>query len=964
MLKKASLIIRIFLSLSFVFIFSAIPVHAEIVCDGSNLSAELKQAIDKYNGGQYCIAIGSKTYPANQSMWDDTYYNYVVYGTPNDVTSSITSALGLPSQSTSYQNDTGRNEKRYLGFTADGTPFFNNFYPDDTNVYHAPWNRQWDWQPWRSKAEGGLDTYPKINEELQYHAEMPQWFSELIKVSQAAWYFYTPTLEERPRGYPWDTNAEDMANYFAILSPLTEITPFVSVGRNTNGTYYDTMTVAPKPINQPDLSIKIEQLTSQATASMPGVPNFPGSLDTSKDGPFRFKAKITVTVDEDFNWPSPWPNPDNTDKYDQGIPVWFWFAQNGQVPSWSWHEEIFPATKTHKGDFHEYELEWEGDFGDSIYLRARVNPQALEPLGKDVIFPEKDYSDNIAEIPINLNNKPIPPSESKKYKKFTPEYTYVDQKLIQVNMDDSFNMRYNPKDYSKHYDWHRLFTYRPNRIVMETSKYTERVEITFNEKRNNGDPGTTYKVALNHKYNKLTSKYDDSIEKYVRFGTTFKNINDLSTDEKEKYDKYIYSPGNPDNNTPSLSVKDEQRTPSSTTSTSIFEKEWKRAWTFDFSMKNYSIFPEPIANSSYVDKLIFETFDHNGVSETKPRYEEINPLYYIVNVRQTKLFNLRINDVKDIYWKYVFNDTSEKFKEYESLQEDKKNDPPFGITKMPLTSVPLSNNRLISKGYSMQFKVDSEGLSGSDDNSITVKPTFWWYDKQNNTFKAVDLYFDVPNKDLYNVPIELDPLATGSNYKEKVIKHFEDNRTPDTTLVKLKEKYENILKDASIKKYSKFTFGPTSTWFQNKKEDKYLLSGEDEWQFSSNSKDTDPPGSALDINEDNYYTAFKSYRNTWTFTYSLHPEVKAYIKGANPFTAKPMTGALLVNFKIVTSNSVDPGTTRYHYTKYEEGWYKNPVFDSIIVDEALPDEVKGKGNVFYYNLDWSAINDISPQQKW
>jgi hypothetical protein len=106
----------------------------------------------------------------------------------------------------------------------------------------------------------------------------------------------------------------------------------------------------------------------------------------------------------------------------------------------------------------------------------------------------------------------------------------------------------------------------------------------------------------------------------------------------------------------------------------------------------------------------------------------------------------------------------------------------------------------------------------------------------------------------------------------------------------------------------------------------------------------------------------KANKNTWVFTYLLHPKIKAFWHGQDPAKDKPLTGMALVNFKIQTSNDRYDQTS-YNYAK-EEGnthWGVNN-FPGLNITNAGNGD--GHGFTFYYNLDWSALDDYSTQQRW
>lgn len=877
--------------------------------------------------------------PFNEEL--SALYNMPIYGGPRYFPLNETPPGGLGKQEVKIDKN-GNEQFRYLGYSALGNILYNPWFPDDSpNPPRPMWDLEpgdewviWspDYRPDNSYGkwynfEYQLPNGKVIKNDLLYQEDpqIVEFFTPLgtlmsLKVQslnaslkevfekEARWMekgFVQKT--DKPykestlynNGFPADT----MIDRIAVVSPRTEFTPFIMVMRHWGGSWYRTWTLPPLEA-YPDLSIKITKTGFT-------------SLDPNDPSKNEFEATAVVKVEDDTHWPTEFPN--------GPIKVYTAYSRNGEATR-------FPAsvlTISKKGETQEFKFKWKADFGDEIHLWVAVNPPDPWPDGPRQML-ESTYRNNIDEVYLQMNEKPAGPENM--YKTFEYLYTPVPYPPIQINTGN---------------DAHRIFTYKPNTITMETSIYTERIEIIFNK---------NYAVILENKNNttswkQVKKKYTDPFKRPINYSDSnlYEPI-DYFYDVSVGVRKVTVNPYR-DVTNPSPGY--------------TLTKEEKKIWTFKFSLKNYTVYGQvsptedyhPIPNKTQIDTLIFIGYDHNN-EMSKFDFEETNPLLYQVNVRQIKLFNLRITDVKDIHWKYVFNKADGKPKEYKTLQEDKPNEPPFGVTKMPLIKNPNSGNRLISKGYAVQFKIDSEGLYRSKDE-ITVKPTFWWYDGTTGKFREVDLYFDVPNQGLYNVPIELEPLKDGSNYKEKVIKHFENLGYTSIQLNQLKAKYEKNF----VPQYSKFVVRPYNKLF----EDKYLLEGRRSWEFSENDKNQDQ----ITADQDNYFIRFKNYRNTWTFTYSIHPKVKAFLKGTDydPFTSKPLTGAILVNFKIVTHNSIDD--TRYLYTRYENNWYENlkdgnmkNKLKAITIDEGTEDEVKGKGNVFYFNLDWSVLDDYSMQQKW
>lgn len=847
-------------------------------------------------GVEASITVRGHTLSINDEIWNDK--KYVVYGTPEDV------------KAIEGRDDFSQGEYRYLGYTAMGGLFTNQYFPDDAPSSTAPWNKNWISKPWKSDTAKQVHEitrpeypYEEPNPNDPFYYPMYQQAVALlnnlmgddpatrINPRKAAvydkWYG-----KVHPDGTVW--SGETLIDKIIIqsppvdawTSPLLRYLPGsasgVHISKSNNLPYYETFGIPPVPPELPNLSIKITKTGFSL-------------LDPIEPEKNQFQAEAVATVLDDIGWP---------ETHDP-IKVYFWYIRNGEVV-WGPESDL---TISKKGETQTFNLSWKSDFGDDIYLRASVNPPVPDNPGDEPDGPrqieESTYDDNYSEIPLQMPEKSAGPENM--YASFDYTYTPV-PKPIKIN--DAANSGK---------DEHRIFTYKPNKISMETSVYTKKVEIIFNK---------DFKVVLNS--DKSIQQYKkDKTGKYVAMSSFYNMSLDI--------DKVLVNP-----------YKDTKTPPPGYTKT----REDKLAWTFVFSLKNYSVYPYPIPNDTQQDTLVFTAYDQNG-EKTKYDFEETNPLGYKVNVRQTKLFNLRISDVKDIFWQYVFNYSTGDKKTYKSLRENDTTAPPFGPTKLPITTNAQSSNRLISKGYAVQFKIDSEGLSQSSD-ALMIKPTFWWYDRTAKNFKEVDLYFDVTNQNLYNVPIELDPNASESNYNTKVLKYLKDSGMSQTAINQLKQKYSKNF----MPNYSKFTVNPASVMFDQK----ILMSGRSGWEFKTGNNEITNP----DADQDNYYTRFEKYRNTWTFTYSLHPKTKAFLKGTNynPFTSKPLTGALLVNFKIMSVNAVDPGTTLYHYSKYEDTWYKDSAFNSVVVDEGTSDEVTAKGNVFYYNLDWSALDDYSTQQNW
>ena len=212
----------------------------------------------------------------------------------------------------------------------------------------------------------------------------------------------------------------------------------------------------------------------------------------------------------------------------------------------------------------------------------------------------------------------------------------------------------------------------------------------------------------------------------------------------------------------------------------------------------------------------------------------------------------------------------------------------------------------------LRFEVDSEGLN-SDEDQLLVRPSFWWRDSSGN-YKEAELYYDITNKNQYNVKICDDT--------------DKDNNT----------------------NYTKLTIDPTLKYFENNKQDALLKSGR--------------KSTASDVN------------NTWIFAYSLHPKVKAFLKGQDPKASAPLTGIILVNFKIIAKRvdydkDKNKLVTNYHYTVNEPSWGASGSLNLLDAGKTSSgrtdiDSITGDGHgfVLFYNLDWSALDDYSTQQRW
>ncbi len=853
------------------------------------------------------ITVGGKVLPYNEFLYNTR--GLIVYGEPSDVPG----------------NEMRDGYNRYLGFDALGNKFTNILFPNDADSGRAPWEKNWIVGPW-SHIYGKTDKpdYNYWDASHPQYQKAVQWLGRIEGVNPstnelAKWRDKNPAL-----------TGDDLISKLKIQSPpvsswndpIIDYLPVSVVGwhQNSDGSiWYQTFVIYPKPVAapaSPDLSVSIEY---QKSTDLPD--GYPDSLIGVSGPPFKFTAKVIVTLNNSTNWP---PATDTTE-----IPVWFGYDRSGARSDQ--HEDMFttPADLRNPGDTKEFTFEWNADYGDSIYLWAVVNPPdpddgIPDPIGSLDInaaglraIGESDYTNNIADVSLNIGSLSIGPGEYERY-----EYIY------------------NRLNQSIRIDTDTIYSYKQNRIIMETSTYIKDIKVTFNN---------NYTVTLSS-----------------------------GGGVSQPADNYIHNT--------SLSVSKQTVLPALDTPIFTRTAQEKLVWTFTFDLENYTVYNEPKANEMQFDRLKFEAFDHNDRS-VKFSYAEINPLYYYVMVRQTKLFNFRITDVKDIYWKYVFNDStgnhliygSNGEAKFKDLREGETAKPPFGITKLPLAGSESSNNRLISKGYAVQCRVDAEGLYRTGD-SLVVLPSFWWY---NGTgFDEVDLYFDVTNDNLYNVPIPViqSSITDGENY---LIKDMDDllsmsrtefNRRLDRVLTAFpaserstkRTEYNNIMFKQEGGSYSlKLDYGlmdvryNQNRYFDNKNNDpRMLMEGTVLWESRGNGK------TGIKLNDDNYYEDYAGYRNTWAFTYSLHPRVKAIPKGADPLKAKPLTGAILVNLKMVTMNSYDSELTSYNYTKFEDTW--NISNGSAPLNFLTPYDTGagGHGNAFYFNLDWSALDDYSTQQEW
>lgn len=336
-----------------------------------------------------------------------------------------------------------------------------------------------------------------------------------------------------------------------------------------------------------------------------------------------------------------------------------------------------------------------------------------------------------------------------------------------------------------------------------------------------------------------------------------------------------------------------------------------RTWVFTFDMKNYNIYPETMFNDN------LEVTGHTDMGGLAA------PANTNAGIKQTLLTGLRITGVNDIYWKYLFKYSDGS---YTGLTADTRG--------MPIYS--NSHNHLISKGYSVQFRIDSEGLQDAGDQ-ITVKPSFWWMGT-NGQYREVDLYYDVQDLNIFNIPIHDPADNTGLQNKINMIK----SKFPGYWT-------SNIYANSFNGGYGRMTVNPAPIYLENRVDiQDYLISG----RFKSEAEPAN------------------QYKHTWSFTYSIHPYTKAVPKGENPVDNPGLKGCILVVLKITTYKAKD--SSCYNYCKFESKWgggstaginvLNGPAqnFDPGISNPAMDIGALG-GKVMFFNLDKSVIDDYTLQ---
>ncbi len=394
---------------------------------------------------------------------------------------------------------------------------------------------------------------------------------------------------------------------------------------------------------------------------------------------------------------------------------------------------------------------------------------------------------------------------------------------------------------------------------------------------NNADTTATYVNEWNT-YNFYTSKYTQTVQFKIEGDAASELLTlkrDLNADGEQ--------------NTPDLTFKDADGNVITTTDPDdkiIIDFNGSAAdsdaansdiikWTFNFKLKSYGLFTQPLPNSTYQTGYIYivDAKDFNDVSFNDPvkkiippslpaDIKEILPTRVTFKVKQPKLNNLRILKVHDIYWK----NWSKSY--------------PTGISSI---SMPLKTNdekRYISKGYMLGLSIDSTDYTGSQFQNIKIVPNFY------HGADEVNLFYDIPNKNKYNQPLPAECTLIGVNK--------DDNQTYGNTGTAKKV----VVKDNARSK------------------------------------------------------AGKEVVKIWQFAYYLPPTTKAYLT-TDTDKKHPLTGLLKVEFAI--TGDIDGPTTLDGSKVYD---YANKPQNRGGLKSGS--EVVG---VFYYNLDWSALDDYSTQQK-
>jgi hypothetical protein len=901
-------------------------------------------------------------------------YNAPVYGSPALWAVGTTPAGYLDAQEKKTDSH-GNEQYKYLGFTVLGDIFINPYYPENimtTAISDITWMKE----PWIATSSHPVyppppsynywSQYAQIAEGTEraqiyspfYDSKTQKTYIGYIVCIQSLKDSLFEILKNEKNLFPASNieassfykNIESMQDYFAIISPRTEYTPLIAVGRMNSQNKYGIYTLPPLS-SYPDLSIRFTSM---------GVTSADDIKETK-----TYTGKVLVELQDETNFAPK-----------ESIPLKIYYTRNNDqisIPTQFITPTDLPVTN-HAANASrpakEFSFDWTAGPGDVIYLRAEIN----SPIADQRVINESLYDNNITESSFSFPNPNMLVGGPLTYKSIVPNYDpFKKENLIRINLEDYDEEN---KTYTKKYtgfvenDKDRLFSYKTNLITMETSPYVTAIAIELSGRDTDKEKPKNKYVFLIRPW---TSAGDRGIDTFrVKKEPATKSLELFSnTDYYEPVDLFGYC---------FLSqIKPVVLRGQTTTTT----EERKLIWKVHLDLTN-NIFSKTLPNETVLETLTFTAFDFKG--EWKKAHE-VNPLTFFTNIRPAKLFNFRISDVKDIYWKSVFNTSSGTPKQYKNLKDQYKNEPPFGVKKLPLKTNPVSSNRYISKGYAVQCKIDSEGFY---DNSsvLVVVPTFWWYGSSPTSsmkkFRQVDLYYDVPDNKfirnpndrtdsnlyrsyqsspLYNVPIETesinteDPTKDKSNLTNKVLEHFKDNGADSNYLKYLTKLYQYYKYMGST--YGKLIISPQLKKFENK----IVMQGRDKWEFADN----DIPENQLTIiNGDNYYKDFKNYRNTWTFSYSIHPKTKAFLKGTNydPFKTRPLTGPILVNFKIIGYSS-NKDSEIYNYTNLES-WASNPTFKDVFIKNSDDTyEVKPyNGNVFYFNLDHSALDDYSTQQKW
>ena len=1010
----------------------------------------------------------------NENLYpNDTYaggdYHLIVYGEPSKVTSSLTNAHGICQQSEDSDYD-----PRYLGFTKDGYPLTNYKFNDEFTPKTSMFRQPWIVEPWVTKSGWSFHS-PNQDYTISSCEEAKTWIFEAVKKENGE-RFNDPFFNYYGSGF--DNGTKNYLDYFAVVSPYTEYTMFQCVGWNRytcshkdghatcppsliTHTNYNSFTLPPN-LQQQLLDLRIE-ITSTGYEGCTG----------SETGTFTAQAK--VTLDDAAGW-------DAIKAANIQIPVKLISTKNST--NYNDTIEYIDFTKiAQAGNSQYFEIPWEKeDWSDNVWIKVEVNPLDVST-NQRVVTETKGvdpYANNHAEISIPTNPPPPPPTGDKIYKFFEYNYYPIQDTLVTINENYTGNgQTYN---YFTAADANRLFSYKPNMIKIVTSSDTKRIEIKMGDVDATGGTNGGVTVILQDlqavgganpgkhsgKWDVKDSTGSKKAEGYVYYLKNGTDETDYNTNNNlkiftEKVDSFSPAPEAlkyPTGATPPSLQPEEIGDPGIEEGddgvyTNVENPPvYKKTWIFDFAYRNYAIFKEPNANAPQYYGMEIRAFDHlNQDNKSKPEFTNIsplveaetNPIFAIVNVRQIKLFNLRMTDCKDIYWKQVFNDANGSPKGRSKTFKTEPEKPPFDISKMPVATNGI-NKRLISKGYLTQFQIDSEGLKQDDDELIII-PSYWWYDTSSSPgkYREVDLYYDIPNIKVFNVPVIRTKVeGNGNEYiqdpsKQPILTQLLNNYTQDMNgksgvsnnphgpnglvgkinLVKnynINEFYkndqysnhdsinkiiENINKNVkSTRNYSYLRIIHDNSNNDPLFEKRYIdmdVTGSTGQPVKNklfiNGSEVYVPSVAIN-GTDNKSTDYNAHRNTWTFSFSLHPKTKAILKKPDPSnsskyipgdlsivdpmtgvvkTAKPVTGAILVNFKILTKNSLDKGSastkdkyTAYNYSNFETTWTsanKGNLALGKVTSDVPKHSKEGYGNTFFYNFDWSALDDYTMQQK-